>query len=73
MKDSIYRLVVDVWRLAKKYEFRKMGDAKWEDFIRAGQKLIIRYQAQGKAVERLCRDLLDAFQTFYRQIGKRKQ
>ena len=64
MKNVIYMLVVDVWRLAAKYKFRKMGDAEWEDFINTGQKLVIRYWAQGEAVERLCRDLLDAFQTF---------
>lgn len=69
MKDAIYRLVVDVWRLAAKYKFRKMGDAEWEDFVSSGQKLVIRYHAQGEAVERLCRDLLDAFQEFYRRMN----
>lgn len=73
MKDSIYRLLVDVWRLAAKFEFRKMGDSKWEEFVAIGHKLIMRYRAEGDAVERLCRDLLDAFQTFYEQTGKRRQ
>ena len=69
MKDAIYRLVVDVWRLAAKYKFRKMGDTEWEDFVSSGQKLVIRYRAQGEAVERLCRDLLDAFQEFYQRMN----
>lgn len=73
MKNVIYMLVVDVWRLAEKYKFRKMGDAEWEDFINTGQKLVIRYRAQGEAVEELCRNLLDSFQIFYKQVGKRKQ
>ena len=34
MKDKVYRIVVDTWRLALKYNFRKMGDRDWEDFIR---------------------------------------
>ena len=68
MKDSIYMIVVDVWRLAAKYDFRKMGDRGWERFIREGQKLIVRYRAEGKAMEKLCRDLLDVFQQFYKRL-----
>ena len=68
MKDSIYMIVVDVWRLAVKYGFRKMGSREWEGFISKGQKLVVRYRPEGNAVERLCRDLLDAFQQFYEQM-----
>lgn len=70
MKEIIYMLVVDVWRLAKKFEFRKMGDDEWEDFIQSGQKLVIRYRLRGEAAERLCRALLDAFQTFLADMDK---
>lgn len=72
MKDSIYRIVVDVWRLALKFGFRKMGDSEWEDFVSAGQELVIKYRAEGKEMERLCRDLFGVFQSFYEQIGKNK-
>ena len=65
MKDKVYRIVVDTWRLALKYNFRKMGDRDWEDFIRNGQKLVLRYRADSAAMQRLCRDILDAFQRFY--------
>lgn len=65
MKEIVYMLVVDVWRLAAKADFRKMGDDEWEDFIHSGQKLVMKYRLQGEAVERLCRNLLDAFQRFY--------
>ncbi len=68
MKDSIYRIVVDTWRLAVKYEFRKMGNSEWEGFVSESQKLAVRYRAEGEAVERLCRDLLDAFQQLYEQL-----
>lgn len=64
MKEIIYMVVVDVWRLAAKFDFRKMGDDEWEDFIRSGQKLVMRYRPRGEAVERLCRTLLDVFQAF---------
>ncbi len=69
MKDSVYRLVVDIWRLAAKFGFRKMGDDEWEDFVRSGQKLVIRYHSQGDAMEKLCRDMLNAIQRFYERKG----
>lgn len=69
MKDSVYMLLVDVWRLAMKFGFRKMGDSEWETFIDRGKKLVMRYKEKGEAMERLCRDLLSAFQSFYEQIG----
>ncbi len=68
MKNRIYRIVVDTWRLALKYSFRKMENREWESFVSEGQKLVIRYRAEGEAMERLCRDLLDAFQRFYEQF-----
>ena len=70
MKDSVYMLVVDVWRLAWGFGFRKLGDSDWEAFIDRGEKLVKRYQESGAVMERLCRDMLSAFQEFYQQIGK---
>jgi hypothetical protein len=69
MKDRVYRVVVDTWRLAAKYGFRKMGDSDWKDFIENGKKLVIKYRAENAALEKLCRDILDAFQTFFKGSG----
>ena len=69
MKDRVYRVVVDTWRLAAKYSFRKMGDSDWKDFIENGKKLVIKYRAENAALEKLCRDILDAFQTFFKGSG----
>lgn len=68
MKCRVYKVVVDSWRLAAKYGFRRMGDGDWQDFIKDGQNLILRYRAEGYEMERLCRDLLDAFQQFYKRL-----
>ncbi len=70
IREIIYMLVVDIWRLAAKYDFCKMGDDEWEDFISSGQKLVIRYRPYGEAVERLCRDMLDAIRIFYQRGGE---
>lgn len=69
MKGIVYMLFVDVWRLAARFGFREMGDGEWESFIRSGQKLVMRYRPQGRAMERLCRDLLGAIQTFLADKG----
>lgn len=60
----IYELITAVWKLIKKYGCGRLSDEQWEGFVTDGQKLILKYRAEGAAVERLCRDLLDAFQTF---------
>ena len=73
MKDKIYRIVVDVWRLAARYKFQKMEDSEWESFVSGAEKLVRRYHSDDAALERLCRDLLNAFQTFYEQTGKKRQ
>lgn len=73
MKDKVYRVVVDTWRLALKYNFQKMGDSDWEDFITNAQRLVLRYRAEGAAMERLCRDILDVIQMFYERLEHRGQ
>lgn len=70
MKNIIYKIVVDVWRLAAKYDFRKMRDDEWETFVAEAENLVRRYRDAGDAVERLCRNLFGAFQEFYQQKGK---
>ena len=68
MRDSVYMLVVDVWRLAWKFGFHKMGHNEWEEFINGGNNLVLRYREKGAAMERLCRDMLSAFQEFYQKM-----
>ena len=68
MKDSVYRIVVDMWRLAARYGFRRMRDGEWEEFINGGDDLVMRYRKKGAAMERLCRDMLSAFQEFYQKM-----
>nr|WP_296488616.1 hypothetical protein [uncultured Acetatifactor sp.] len=66
----IYELITAVWKLIKKYGCSRLSDEQWEGFVADGQKLILKYRAEGAAVERLCRDLLDAFQTFMSRSEK---
>lgn len=70
MKSVIYELVVDTWRMAARYQFIKLEDSEWEEFITIGKQLHGKYRKSGEAVERLYRDLFAAFQTFYQQISK---
>ncbi len=70
MKDSVYMLVVDIWRLAARYGFRRMRDGEWESFIQDGEKLAAKYRREDVRLERLCRDMFAAFQELYQQIRR---
>ena len=42
----IWELFTDVWHLARKYEFRKLTDAEWEQFKARGEELLVKYRKQ---------------------------
>ncbi|MEZ3506289.1 MAG: hypothetical protein K1W10_04975 [Lachnospiraceae bacterium] len=66
MKNKAYEVFVDVWRLAYRYQFRKLDDSRWEGFIADAEKLMARYK--GTDVETLFRLLFHAVQTFYEKL-----
>lgn len=65
MKNKVYELIVDIWRLASKYQFKRLTEAEWDAFISAGVDLCKRYRQQSPGMEQLCRDLFYDFQKFY--------
>lgn len=67
MKKIVYEMVVDIWRLAARYQFRKLSESEWESFIADGKRIQIKYRQHGSRIEHLCRDWFDAVQTFYQQ------
>ena len=40
----IYQVFTDVWRLARKYEFRRLTDSEWEAFCGQGEELLEKYR-----------------------------
>lgn len=73
MKKVIYELIVDVWRLVSRYQFRKLTDSEWEQFVLDGTKLCEKYRASERSVERLFRDMFLAFQDFYKRMGDQNE
>lgn len=59
--ELIYRCVA----LARKYEFRKLTDAEWEQFKARGEELLVKYRKHGSDVEMLYRDIFRAVQAYY--------
>ena len=70
MKEEIYKIIVDIWRLTCRYQFRKLSDSDWEQFTADGRKLMRRYRGDGNPVEILCRNLFQCVQAFYEQLCK---
>lgn len=66
----IWELFTDVWYLARRYEFRKLTDAEWEEFYSCGENLLAKYRGQGQDIEMLYRDIFRAVQAFYERRGK---
>lgn len=73
MKKVIYEMVVDLWRMASKYQFQKLTDDEWKQFVKMGEGMLEKYKQKGSSVERLFRDIYSAFQGFYERIGKEGQ
>lgn len=71
MKNKIYELIVDIWRLAYKYNFQKLNDDTWQTFVQDGNRLHDKYRQYGKVIELLFRDLFSAVQNFYQRIGEK--
>lgn len=69
MTRIIYQVFTDVWRLARKYEFRRLTDSEWEAFCGQGEELLKKYREYGPEVETLYRDLFRAVQALYQRGG----
>lgn len=71
----IYQVFTDVWRLARKYEFRRLTDSEWEAFCGQGEELLKKYREYGSEVETLYRDLFRAVQALYQrgEIGGKER
>ena len=68
MKEEVYRIIVDIWRMICKYQFRKLSDDEWERFVSDGERLLERYKGNRNPVEMLCRDLFQCVQAFYEHL-----
>ena len=69
MTRIIYQVFTDVWRLARKYEFRRLTDSEWAAFCGQGEELLEKYREYGPEVETLYRDLFRAVQALYQRGG----
>lgn len=70
MKEEIYKLIVDIWRLTCKYQFRKLSDNEWEQFVSDGEKLLKRYRSNKYPVEMFYRDLYQCVLSFYERLSR---
>ena len=64
-KEITYNLILDIWNLLKKYNFKKLSDSEWGDFATEGLALEQKYKAHSKEVYTFYRELFAAVRHYY--------
>ena len=64
-KEITYNLILDIWNLLKKYNFKKLSDSEWGDFATEGLALEQKYKKQSKEIYILFRELHAAIRHYY--------
>lgn len=71
MREIIYRVFVDVWRLTAKYNLKKLDEEQWDRFIDDADYLYKRYK--GTQGEWLYRNLLLVVESFYEGLVEKQE
>ncbi|MGN1332070.1 MAG: hypothetical protein ACI4V0_04815 [Lachnospiraceae bacterium] len=71
MREIVYRVFVDVWRLTAKYGLQKLDEEQWDRFIDDADYLYKRYK--GTQGEWLYRNLLLVVESFYEGLAKKQE
>ena len=69
-KKIVYEMIIDIWNLAKKFDFQKLTDDEWERFVNAGMELREKFAKEGKNIDLLCRGLFLALQNYYERLDE---
>jgi hypothetical protein len=64
-KEITYNLILDIWNLLKKYNFKKLSDSEWGEFAEKGILLEEKYKAHSKEVYTFYRELFVAVRHYY--------
>ncbi len=64
-KELIYNLILDIWSLIKKYDFKKLNDIEWGEFAEQGLLLEQKYKTKSKEAFALFRELYSAVRHYY--------
>ena len=66
-KKIVYQIIIDIWNLAKEFDFKKLTDAEWEEFTSKAQELRDKYKNHGESIDLLFRDMFSALQDYYQR------
>ena len=69
-KKIVYEMIIDIWNLAKKFEFEKLTDEQWEEFVDCGNAFRTKFMKHGKNIDLLCRGLFLALQNYYERLNE---
>ena len=69
-KKIVYQIIIDIWNLAKEFDFKKLSDAEWEKFTSKAQELRNKFKNNGESIDLLFRDMFSALQSYYEMKNK---
>jgi hypothetical protein len=68
-KELIYKIIIDIWGLLKKYGFDKLTDGQWEKFVYDGNVLSKKYKGQAIIYHKFCRKMIMVISDFYEELN----
>lgn len=69
-KKIVYQIVIDLWNLAKEFNFQRLSDKEWELLVEKGMKLREKFMSYGKDIDLLFRGMFNAVQEYYERKSK---
>lgn len=64
-KKIVYQIVIDLWNLAKEFNFKKLSDSELDLLAEKGMELREKFVKYGKDIDLLFRGMFNAVQEYY--------
>lgn len=69
-KKIVYQIIIDLWNLAKEFNFEKLSETEWEIFTEKGMKLRKKFLTYGTDIDLLFRGIFNTLQEYYERKNK---
>lgn len=71
-KKIVYQIVIDLWNLAKEFNFQRLSDKEWELLVEKGMKLREKFVQYGTDIDLFYREMYRALENYYERKKQEK-